>query len=166
MKKLFKKLEDKIINISFDQNTRPLSFIELLKANKIYDDHMPPQGQIPGIRLNTTKAFIIFIILWHLIIIPILTIFHGILTKVDCHLSIILAVLFTLLFFGTFSIFKEWLYEKMLLKKIKDNWEHHFPLFDYEKNHHLVTQIYTQALEKGIPKNKMRVFIFDNLSNR
>ncbi len=161
---IYKKIENLIINLSFDKSDRPLSFMELLKANKIYDDKMSPQGQIPGIRLNLIKSSIIFVLLWHIIIIPVLILSHGILKDVDCHISIILAVLFTLLFFGTYSIFKEWLYEKMLLKKIKENWEHHFPLFTYEKNHEKITQLYTQALEKGIAKNKMRLFIFDNLS--
>ncbi len=162
--KLYKKAENFIINVAFDKSDRPLSFMELLKANKIYDDKMSPQGQIPGIRLNLTKSFIIFVLLWHIVIIPVLILSHGILKDVDCHISIILAVLFTLLFFGTYFVFKEWLYEKMLLKKIKENWEHHFPLFGYEKNHETVSRLYTEALEKGIAKNKMRLFIFDNLS--
>ncbi|NPA82694.1 MAG: hypothetical protein GXO31_08790 [Epsilonproteobacteria bacterium] len=163
---LYRKIEDKILNFVFDQNDRPLSFVELLKANKIYDDHMPPQGQIPGIRLNLIKTFVIFVLLWHIVIIPIIAATHGILKDVDCHISILLAILFTLLFFGTFAIFKEWLYEKMLLKKIKENWENHFPLLSYENNHLAVTEIYTQALEKEIPANRLRSFIFDNLAKR
>ncbi len=165
MKDLIKKIQDKIVDYVFEISDRPMSFMELLKTNKLYDDKMPLEGNIAGFKMNKKKAYLIFFILWNLVILPIVAIFHSIIAKLDCHVSIVLAIVFTLLFFASFSIFKEWLYEEVTLKQIKKNWSHHFPIFTYEKNHKLITQIYTEALEKEIPQHELRVFIFDKLSS-
>ncbi len=164
MKQLIEKIGDKIVDYVFDISDRPMSFIELLKTNKLYDDKMHLEGNIAGFKINKFKAYLVFFILWNLIILPVVGIFHSLIAKLDCHISIILAIIFTLLFFASFSIFKEWLYEQATLKQLKNNWPHHFPIFSYEKNHKLITQIYTEAIEKEIPQHELRVFIFDKLS--
>lgn len=161
-----KNIEDKIIDFVFQVSNRPMSFKELLKANKLYDDKMRIEGNMPGFRILLTRVYLVFVLIWHIIILPLFLILHTPVAKLDCHVSILLAILFTLIFFASFTIFKEWLYQKIALKQIKRDWEHHFPLFSYEKNHKIVTEIFSEALEKEIPQNKMRLFIFDNLSSR
>ncbi len=166
LKKIYQKIQKKIVDYVFEVSNRPMSFMELLKINKLYDDKMKVEGNLPGFRLVLWRVYLVFIILWHLIIIPVLIIFHTLLAKLDCHFSILAAIVFTLLFFGTFTIFKEWLYEQITMRLLKKEWKHHFEFFDYEKYHRIVTHIYSEALEKGIPKSELRLFIFNNLSSK
>ena len=166
LNKIYRKIQNKIIDYVFEVSKRPLSFIELLKINKIYDDKMKIEGNIPGLRLILWRVYLVFIILWNLVILPIVAITHALLAKLDCHLSILAAIVFTLLFFGTFTIFKEWLFEQVTLKLLKKEWRHHFEFFDYEKYHKTVANIYSEALEKGIAKSELRLFIFNNLSSK
>jgi len=161
--RIINNLKEKILNYVFVTANRPLTFIELLKANKIYNEGMSLENEIPVFRLKLSKAYIVFILLWHLIIIPSVLILHSVFAKVDCHISIILAIVFTVLFFATFEMFKEWLFEEMVKKQIQEDWKHHFPLFSYEKNHKHIAEIYTKALEEGVSTNKMRLYIFNNI---
>lgn len=143
---------------------QPLLLRELLEINKNYDDGLKLEGKIPGLKLRTGRTILVFIILWHLFILPLSLLFHKELEKIDCHLLIILAILFTGMFFGTYMIFKEWLVDRMARTRIKEAWLNHFPHFAYEKHHADVTALYREAIDSDVPHKELYLFIMNKLA--
>lgn len=163
-KKLWEKFADsKIIPYVFSYPKHPMRFMELLKANKAFIDGLNPTMTIPGIRLSILRLYIVCFVLWNIVLIPLSLIFHPFLKKIDCHISIILAIVFTLLFFGTLQIFKHWLIERVAQKIIKRAWKNHFQYFDYDKYRYKVAELYAEAVDKDIPKRQMERFVMDRL---
>ncbi|MCK9373207.1 MAG: hypothetical protein M0P91_08410 [Sulfuricurvum sp.] len=155
--------DEKIIPYIFTLADGPLLFRDLLKTNKMYQDGLKLEGKIPGFKMSVGRSYIVFIIIWHLIVLPTSAIFHKTLIKIDCHLLIIMAVLFTGMFFATYAIFKEYLLDTVALKIIKSAWENHFPHFDYDLHAKEVAKIYSDALEKEIPHKNMQLYIMERL---
>ncbi|BCD61389.1 MULTISPECIES: hypothetical protein [Nitratiruptor] len=159
---MFEKLLDKIVSIVFIPPKYPMRFRELMEANRVLVDNLSIDT-IPGLKFCRLKLYLIYFILWNLIIIPLALLFHTFLAKLDCHISIILAILFTLLFFGTYKIFENRVKEYAAQKLIKEGWKNYLPHFPYEKYHIEVAQIYKEALDRDIAKHKIEQFIIDKL---
>ena len=155
--------DEKIIPYIFTLSDAPLRFRDLLQTNKMYQDGLKLEGKIPGFRLSIGKSYIVFIALWHLILIPASAVLHSALAKINCHLLIIMAVLFTGMFFASYAMFKEYLTDKVALKIIKKGWENHFPHFDYDLHAKEVAKIYSEALEKEVPNKNLQLYILDRL---
>jgi len=161
--KILKFVDKYIVPYVFPQSDEPLLFRELLKANKMYDDNLNLEGKIPGTRIRIGRNIIVFLILWHLILLPLSAIFHKELAKIDCHLSIIAAIIFTGLFFATYSMFKAWLVDRVALKIIQEAWHNHYPHFAYDKHHKQVSRLYGEALDKGLPAKEIQLYILDHM---
>lgn len=155
--------DEKIIPYVFTLSDGPMLFRDLLKTNKMYQEGLKLEGKIPGFRLSVGRSYVVFIALWHVIILPASVIFHAGLEKINCHLLIIMAVMFTGMFFATYAMFKEYLIDSVALKIIKSAWENHFPHFDYDLHAKEVAKIYSEALEKEIPYKNMQLYILDKL---
>lgn len=155
--------EEKILPYVFTLSESPMLFRDLLKTNKMYRDGLKLEGNVPGFRMSTGRSYLVFIALWHLIIVPSAVVFHSILAKIDCHLLIMMAVLFTGMFFATYALFKEYLIDIVAVKIIRHAWENHFPHFDYELHGAEVSKIYGEALEKEIPHKNLQLYILDRL---
>lgn len=159
------RMTDKIIiPFVFRSSEEPLLLRELLDLNKNFDDGLKLEGRIPGFRLRIGRTILVFLILWNVILLPGSIIFHKELAKIDCHLLIILAILFTGMFFGTYMMFKEWLIDRMARKRIEEAWHNHFPHFAYDKHHKEVANIYREALEKEIPNKELYLYIMNKLT--
>ncbi len=156
-------VDSKIIPYVFECSKHPMRFIEFLRANKAFVDGLDPSMTIPGFRLNILRLYIVYFVLWNMIIIPASLIFHAFLAKLDCHLSIILAIVFTLIFFATFQIFKEWLINRVAEKQIQKAWQNHLPHFEYKRYRHKLAQLYAEAADKDIPKSQIERFVIDRL---
>lgn len=155
--------DEKIIPYVFSLSDGPMLFRDLLKTNKMYQEGLKLEGKIPGFRLSVGRSYLVFIAIWHMILLPSSAIFHKVLAKIDCHLLILMAILFTGMFFATYAIFKEYLIDTVALKIIKNGWENHFPHFDYELHAKEVAKIYSEALEKEVPHKNMQLYILDRL---
>jgi hypothetical protein len=167
MIELFKKfVVNRILPYVFISSRHSFRFDELLQANQYHDDGLLIDPKRFGFRLKLGRAYITYIILLHVVILPILAIFHSALVHLDCHVSILLVMLFTWVFFALFTIYKEWLYELMAMVKITNAWELHLPLFDYIAHHEEVADIYSKAIKLNIPKNDLEMFVLDNLSSK
>jgi hypothetical protein len=94
---------------------------------------------------------------------PPAALFHVKLVKIDCHLLIIMAVLFTGMFFAMYAIFKEYLIDTVADKILKKGWENHFPHFNYDLHAVEVAAIYSEALEKEIPHKELQLYILEKL---
>jgi hypothetical protein len=156
------KILDKIVNYVFELPKYPLRFRELMEANRVYIDNLDI-NQIPGIKFCKIKLYIVYFIIWNLILIPLSLIFHSLLAKLDCHIAIVLAIIFTLLFFGTYKIFEEKLKRLVALKIIKNSWQNYLPHFNYEKYKEKVAHIYKEAIDRELPKSKIEQFVIDKI---
>jgi hypothetical protein len=152
-----------VVPYVFTTNDEPLLFRELLKANKMYDDGLKLEGKIPGTRIRIGRNILVFLLLWNIILLPISGLFHKELEKVDCHLLIISAIIFTGLFFATYSMFKAWMIDRVALKVIKEAWANHYPHFSYEKHHKQVSRLYGKALDKELPTKDIQLYILDHM---
>lgn len=165
--KLFDLVDEKILPYVFKLSEQPMLYRELLKANKLYDDKMRLEGNVPGMRIRIGRAVLVFAVIWHvLFVIPASIIFHIPLAKLDCHLSIILAVVVTGFFFATYFMFKELLIDRMSQKRIKEAWKNHFTHFDYDLHHQEVSDLYAKALENDIPAKEMQLYILNNIISK
>jgi len=159
-----KFIDEKLLPFLFMQPTHPMRFNELMKANKLLVDNMLIEGSIPGVKLRLGRVYLFMIFVWNIILIPLAMIFHEILAKIDCHIAIMMAVFFTLLFFGILSIFKQWAMERMAEKMIKKAWSIHFPYCEYETFYEKVAKFYGDALEKGVTGANIEMYIMNALS--
>lgn len=155
--------DEKIIPYVFTLSDGPMIFRDLLKTNKMYQEGLKLEGNIPGFRLSIGRSYLVFIGLWHLLILPVSIAFHPLLAKIDCHLLIIMAILFTGMFFATYAMFKEFLIDTVALRIIKNAWVNHFPHFDYDLHAKEVAKIYAEALDKEVPHKNMQLYILDKL---
>jgi hypothetical protein len=156
-------LNEKIIPYVFTLSDSPMLFRDLLKTNKMYQDGLKLEGNVPGFRFSVGKSYIVFIILWHIAMLPLAVLFHAKLAKVDCHLLIIMAVLFTGMFFAMYAIFKEYLIDTVAHHILKKGWENHFPHFNYDLHAKEVANIYSDSLEKEIPHKELQLYILEKL---
>ncbi|MFZ2967609.1 MAG: hypothetical protein WA080_00980 [Sulfuricurvum sp.] len=156
-------LHEKIIPYVFTLSDAPMLFRDLLRINKMYQDGLKLEGNVPGFRFSVGRSYLIFTLLWHAVMLPIAIIFHQILAKVDCHLLIIMAVLFTGMFFALYAIFKEYLIDTVAHTILIRGWENHFPYFDYHTHAKEVAHIYSEALDKEIPHKELQLYIFEKL---
>ena len=161
---MLQRLKNKIIDYAFTKPKYPLRFRELMEANRIFTDNLDTD-LIPGVKLCRLRLYLVYFIIWNLVAIPLVLIFHSLLEKLDCHLSILLAIVFTLLFFGTYKIFEEHMKKEAAKRLILDAWQNHLPHFDYDKHHEEVAQIYKEALDRDIPKRDIERFIIDKMIN-
>ncbi|KFN38684.1 MAG: hypothetical protein JU82_10570 [Sulfuricurvum sp. MLSB] len=155
--------DEKIVPYIFTLSDDPMLFRDMLNTNKMYQDGLKLEGKIPGFRLSIGRSYIVFIALWHLILFPASAIFHSVLAKIDCHLLILMAILFTGMFFATYAMFKEYLIDTVALRIIKKAWENHFPHFDYDLHAKEVAKIYSEALDKEVPHKNLQLYILDRL---
>jgi len=160
--RLLEKLKSKIIDFTFERPKYPMRFRELMEANRILVDNLDIK-MIPGIKFCRLRLYLVYFIIWNLVILPLALIFHKLLVKLDCHVSIILAILFTLLFFGTYKIFEERMKNEAAKRLIMEGWRNYLPHFPYEKYAEKVAQIYKEALDKDVPKHKIEQYIIDHL---
>lgn len=156
-------IENKIIPFVFKISEQPMLFKELMHANKIYNDGMNLEYNMKGFRTRLGRMYLVYFLVVLFISTPVSFIFHKELTKIDCHVLIISSIIFTILLFSTFALFKEWLIEIVSTKLIVEAWKNHFPHFDYKNNRQKVSSIYAQALENGIQNKDLQRHIITKM---
>jgi len=161
---VYERFKEKLIQYLYIKSSQPIHFEELMKANLLLVEGIIPSERLLKYRVLLGRAYLSFIILTHLFIIPLVGLLHGVLAKMDCHLSIILAVAFTGVFFASFTSYKEWLFENISKKIVKSAWELHFPHFDYKTHHTKAARLYDETLRKKIAKHEVQIYILDGLS--
>ena len=161
---MFENLKLKIISYIYNISKQPVKLNQLLHANLLFNEGMKLDGTKLGFRLKLGRAYIVFLLLAHMIIIPVALLTHNLFQILDCHASIVLAVFFTALLFGIFSFFKEWTRDCVTKQRIKQIWSLHFPHFPYDEFSKEVADIYAQAIEDEIKISDMERYILDKLS--
>ncbi len=161
---MFQKIQLKIISYIYNISKQPVKLDKLLEANLLFNEGMKLDGTKLGFRLKLGRAYIIFLLLAHIIIVPISLILHELFTVLDCHASIVLAVFFTALLFGIFSFFKEWTRDCVTQQRIKQMWSLQFPHFPYDEFNKDISSIYEQSLVDEIKHTDLERYVLDKLS--
>lgn len=156
-------LLSRVLPFTFKISEQPMLFKELLHANKIYNDGMNLEYNMKGFRVRLGRIYLVFFAIWLFLITPPSLVFHTLLAKIDCHALILSSIVFTVLFFSTFALFKAWLIERISKQNIIEAWKNHFPHFDYNKNTQKVSKIYSQALESGIANKDLQHYIITKM---
>lgn len=162
---MFEKLKVMIISYIYKVSKQPVKLTQLLDANLLHNEGMKLDGSKLGFRLRLGKAYTVFLLLAHIIIIPVAFLSHKLFIALDCHASIILAIFFTALLFGIFSFFKDWTRDCVAKQRIKQMWSLHFPHFPYDEFNKEIATIYEQALEEEIKHADLERYILDKLSS-
>jgi len=163
---MFKKFRLMIIDYIYNISKQPVKLDKLLEANALFNEGMKLDGTKLGFRIKLGRAYVVFLLLAHIIIIPVAFVAHEIFKNVDCHASIILAIFFTALLFGIFNFFKEWTRDCVTRQRIKHMWSLHFPHFPFEEFSKDVAEIYEEALKEDVKHTDMEMYILDKLSEK
>ena len=157
-------IDQKLLPFLFTRPRHPMRFNELMRANKLLVDDMPLEGQLPGMKLRLWRAYLFMFTLFNAVLIPLALLFHTLLARIDCHAAIVMAVFFTLFFFGVLTVFKQWATEKMAEKLIREAWKIHFPYYDYDAYRVKVAKFYDDAVERGVTGANLEMYIMNALS--
>lgn len=148
----------------FKVSSTSLRFKELLLANRVFVEGMNIENAINGFKIRLGRTNVLFFILWLLILTPVSIVFHTLLADMNGHLLIILTALLTGSYFITFSLFREYLIEKMAEQIIRKSWEIHLPLFSFDEYSLKVALFYGEAIEEEVSIGDLKRFIFDKLA--
>jgi len=162
---MFAKIKEKIISYIYNISKQPVKLSELLEANALFNEGMKLDGTRLGFRLRTGRAYLIFMILIQFILIPLSFVLHELFAMLDCHASIIVAIVFTAFLFGIFNFFKDWTRDSVTRRRIKQMWVLHFPHFPYEEFNVEVSNIYEKSKDDDIKSVNLERYILDNLSS-
>jgi len=156
---------EKILKYIYNISNQPVKLNRLLEANLLLQDGMKLDGSKLGFRIRLGRAYLVFFIFVHIVIIPLVFIFHNAIKHLDCHFAILLAIVFTSFLFGLFSIFKQQSGDKIAELRIKQMWRVHFPHFPYDEYSKTISDIYLKSLEEDVKSYNLERYILDNLSN-
>ena len=162
---MFEDFKVKLINYIYKISKQPVKLDKLLEANLLHKEGMKLDGTKLGFRLRVARAYLVFLGLAHVIIVPMAYASHKLFRVLDCHASIIIAIFFTALLFGLFSFFKDWTTDCVAKQRIKNMWHLHFPHFPYEEFSDEVARIYEKAKDEEVKHSDMERYILDNLSS-
>jgi hypothetical protein len=157
-------IDNKIIPYVFKTSKHPMLFRELLEAIKLYNDGAKLESEMPGFKMRLARLYTVYLFIWHIVFLPFAIIIHYFLSNFDCHISIVVTALITIIFFGGYTLYKDFLIDRVANNVIKKAWTNHFPHFDYEQNSHHVCQIYSMAKEQGVSNKDLEFFVMDELA--
>jgi hypothetical protein len=161
---MIKSLKDKIIDFTYVISNQPVKLHELLSANSLLLEGMHLDGERLGFRLKLGRAYVVFLFLINIVMLPIALLTHEIFRTGDCHISILITLFVTGLIFASFGLFRDWLSDEVAIRRIKRMWSLHFPLFKYDEYYKKVDDIYKKALKNNISNNELQRYIMDELS--
>jgi len=157
-------IKDYIINYTYVISNQPVKLHELLSANSLLNEGMHLDGKKLGFRLKLGRAYLVFLVLINIVMLPITLITHEIFKFADCHISILITLFVTGLIFASFGLFKDCLSDEVALRRIKMMWNLHFPLFAYDEYNKKVDEIYKRSIANNISKTELERYIMDELS--
>jgi len=160
-----KNIFNKILNYVYTTSKQPVLLKDLLVASRQFLNGMEVNGTRLGFRLKLTRAYIVYIAIILIILIPISLITHGLLAKIDSHISIVGGMVITALIFMGFNYFRDMLQNKMTIASIKKAWQLHFPFFAYEEYSLKVNEFFEKAMREEISKRDLQKYILDRLAN-
>ena len=80
---MFETLKLKIISYIYNLSKQPVKLDKLLEANLLFNEGMKLDGTKLGFRLKLGRAYAVFLLLAHIIILPIALILHELFAILD-----------------------------------------------------------------------------------
>ncbi len=160
---MLSSFKQKIIDYVFTVSKQPILLKDLLIANAQYNEKLHVDPVKLGFRLKVGRAYLVYIILVILFLIPFTIISHGAFVKMDSHVSIVAGMLLTAVIFIFFNFFRVWLVDQVALSQIKKGWKTHFPFFQYKDYNKKIDEIFQKASKLELPKKELQKYILDNL---
>ena len=154
---------DKILNFCFNVSKQPVLLKDLLVANVQHNEKMHVDAAKLGFRLKIGRAYLVYIFLASLVMVPLAVITHELFAEIDMHASIVASVVFTAVVFVYFNLFRIWIKDKMASKVIRRAWMIHFPYFAYDDYRYKIESIFHQAMKDEIQKKDLEKYILDNI---
>lgn len=159
-----KTIKNKILEYVYTISKQPILLKDLLVANRQHLDGMQVDPAKLGFRIKLIRAYIVYIGLVLLILVPISLLTHKPLEKVDPHVSIVGAMIITAAIFMGFNFFRDRMRDSITKELIKKSWKLRFPYFSYEEYASKVDVIFEKAMKEEIAKRDLEKYILDNLS--
>lgn len=160
-----KSITKRVLNYIFTRSKQPVLLKDLLVATKQYNQGMEVDAGRLGFRLKLSRAYIVYIILVCLVLIPVSLLTHTALAKIDSHISIVGGMVITALIFMGFNFFKDKVVELMTKEVITRAWSLHFPYFAFEEYSKKFVKIFDQAMKEEVSKRDLQKYILDRLTN-
>ncbi len=161
---MIQKFKNLIVNYTYVISKQPVKLQELLSANSSMQEGIHLDGTKLGFRLKLGRAYVIFLILINIIMLPLTFATHEVFQSGDCHVSILITLFVTGAIFASFGLFRDWLCDEVAIKRIQIMWNIHFPHFSYKDYNVKVNNIYKESLKQNISKNELERYIMDELS--
>lgn len=143
---------------------QPILLKDMLVANRQYNDGMQVDPAKLGFRLKLAHAYLVYIVLVLVILIPLSALTHKPLANIDSHVSILGAMFITAVIFMGFNFFKDKIVDMMTLELIKKSWKLHFPFFSYEDYSCKIDKIFEDSLKEEVSKRDLEKYILDKLA--
>ena len=157
--------KNKILEYVYIISKQPILLKDLLVANRQHNEGMHVDPAKLGFRIRLTRAYIVYIALISMILIPLSLLTHKLLAKVDAHISIIGAMIITAAIFIGFNFFRDRLRDVVTLELIKRSWKLHFPFFSYEEYSQKIDEIFGNSINEEISKRDLEKYILEKLTN-
>ncbi len=156
-------IKEKIINYVYTVSNQPVIFRDLLSANSHYNEKMHVDPGKLGFRMSIVKAYLTYLILCTIVVIPLIGLTHYFLKNMNFHFSVLGAVIVTSAVFIGFDLFRVWTRDAITIKLIKKAWLIHFPYFSYDKYSTKVEIIYNDSLKSEVQKKDLQLYVMDKL---
>jgi hypothetical protein len=160
-----KSITKRVLNYIFTRSKQPVLLKDLLVATKQYNQGMEVDAGRLGFRLKLSRAYIVYIILVCLVLIPVSLLTHTALAKIDSHISIVGGMVITALIFMGFNFFRDKVVELMTKEVITRAWSLHFPYFAFEEYSKKFVKIFDQAMKEEVSKRDLQKYILEKISS-
>ena len=158
-------LKNKILEYVYIISKQPILLKDLLVANRQHNEGMHVDPAKLGFRIRLTRAYIVYVAMISVLLIPLSLLAHKLLAKVDAHISIIGAMIMTAAIFIGFNFFRDRLRDVVTLELIKRSWKLHFPFFSYEEYSQKIDEIFGNSINEEISKRDLEKYILEKLTN-
>jgi hypothetical protein len=159
-----KTLKNRVLEYVYTISKQPVLLKDLLVANRQHNDGMHVDPAKLGFRIRLIRAYIVYIALVLVILVPISLLTHKPLAKIDPHISILGAMVITAAIFMGFNFFRDRMRDSITKELIKRSWKLHFPFFSYDEYSEKIDDIFEKSLKDEITKRDLEKYILDNLS--
>ena len=157
--------KNKILEYVYIISKQPILLKDLLVANRQHNEGMHVDPAKLGFRIRLTRAYIVYVAMISVLLIPLSLLAHKLLAKVDAHISIIGAMIMTAAIFIGFNFFRDRLRDVVTLELIKRSWKLHFPFFSYEEYSQKIDEIFGNSINDEISKRDLEKYILEKLTN-
>ncbi len=159
-----KSLLNRVLNFVYNTSKQPILLKDMLVASAQFNNGMEVDSSRLGFRLRLTRAYMVYIALVLMIVVPISLLTHKPLAKIDSHISIVGGMIITALIFMGFNYFMDLLKQSMTKVAIKKAWSLHFPFFAYEEYNLKVNSFFESAMREEVSKRDLQKYILDRLA--